>query len=243
MGIIYIGDRAVGKTSLAQELANPRNRYVKVTNLSYQGGKPQATDDISSTYEKPLQIQVELPTGIKSLMVEWIDTPGEIWRSSWQSNQTHKWESFLEKLAGSEGILLILPPYREILLPQVPDPDEYITQKQWVNRFDVWVDFFATRCTKVRHLLICLNMADLFISNLKKEAGMLGYVPSGSQMNWQQRDDYLRYKTNYFYPITNQINKLTKSIDGSSIRCFVTSIHNRELLELPWIYLATYLAK
>jgi hypothetical protein len=29
LGVIYIGDREVGKTHLAMELANPQNEYVK----------------------------------------------------------------------------------------------------------------------------------------------------------------------------------------------------------------------
>jgi hypothetical protein len=60
-------------------------------------------------------------------------------------------------------------------------------------------------------------------------------------MNWQQRDAYVFQK--FFRPIQSQIKQLNQSISGLSVRCFITSIYNRSLLELPWIYLGSFLAK
>ncbi|MFM6264919.1 MAG: hypothetical protein ACKPFA_00160, partial [Dolichospermum sp.] len=60
-------------------------------------------------------------------------------------------------------------------------------------------------------------------------------------MNWQQRHSYSLQR--YFRPIQSQLEQINKSISGLSIRCFITSIHNRSLLELPWIYLGSFLAK
>ena len=39
MGVIYIGDRSVGKTHLALELASPRNQNVKVLAPDYDNLK------------------------------------------------------------------------------------------------------------------------------------------------------------------------------------------------------------
>ncbi len=251
MGVIYIGDRAVGKTHLAMELANPNGNFVKVVSPDYKylknlllydentGKVPQTLGD-KPIYDEYLEIQAELPIGNKQINVDWLDTPGEIWRQKWQSDHRSQWQQFLDTITKSEGILLIIPPYRELIKSPEVDPDKFITRQQWCKRFNRWVNFFSQDCPKIRHLLICLNKADLFCS-LKQEASKLAYIPHHSQMNWQQRDRYVFQK--YFRPVHSQINLLNRSIDGLSVRCFITSIYDRYLLELPWIYLASFLAE
>jgi hypothetical protein len=76
---------------------------------------------------------------------------------------------------------------------------------------------------------------------LSQEAGKLSYKPYGSSMNWQQRHTYVLQK--YFRPIYLQLEQLNKGLSSGSVRCFITSIHHRSLLELPWIYLGSFLAK
>ncbi|MFM6618693.1 MAG: hypothetical protein ACKPJO_10540, partial [Dolichospermum sp.] len=185
-------------------------------------------------------IQVRLPTGNKQVLVDWIDTPGEVWRKSWQQDNSDEWNRFLQTIRESEGILLILPPHRGLNFQPGVDVDQFMSQQQWYNRFDRWVDFFCQDCPKARHIVICLNKADMFC-NLSKEASTLAYNPNGAQMNWQQRHLYSLQR--YFRPIQSQLEQINKSISGLSIRCFITSIHNRSLLELPWIYLGSFLAK
>ncbi|MFW6296746.1 MAG: hypothetical protein ACOC04_06105, partial [Halothece sp.] len=248
LGVIYIGDREVGKTHLAMELANPDGKYVKVLRPDYEElkgilydeelGRTRATKYEQAIYTFTIDIEVDLPTGKKEIPLDWLDTPGEIWRKSWQSSNKDEWKIFLETIQKTEGILLIVPPYREIIKSGA-NPEEYITQSQWCNRFERWVQFFRTDCPKVRHLLICLNKADLFC-DVAQEATKLGYSPHNSQMNWQQRQSYVYQR--YFRPIHPQINKLDESISGLAVRCFITSIKNRQLLELPWIYLGTFLS-
>ncbi|MEG3857952.1 hypothetical protein [Microcoleus sp. herbarium12] len=250
MGIIYIGDRETGKTSLVLDLANPKSNYVKVITPDYENLKQQlydanlertkATDANEAIYKRLLEIQVQLPAMTKQITLDWLDTPGEIWRSSWQSANPDRWQIFLETILQSEGILLIVPPYREILKPDVNNPEDFINQEQWCNRFNRWVDFFRYQCPKVRHLVMCLNKADLFC-DIHKEASQLEYIPHRSKMNWQQRDAYVFQR--YFRPIQPQIDQINKSVSGLSVRCFITSIYNRALLELPWIYLGSFLAK
>jgi len=45
MGVIYIGDRAAGKTHLAMELANPNSNHVKVISPNYDQLKAILYDD------------------------------------------------------------------------------------------------------------------------------------------------------------------------------------------------------
>lgn len=248
MGVMYIGDRAVGKTHLALELANPVNNYAKVLSPDYQILKAQlfdselsstmATNADSSTHEKEIKIQVKLPASNKEIILDWIDTPGEIWRSSWQNDNQDKWQSFISAAQSSEGIILVIPPYREMIVSKSVDPSDFMTKNQWVARFDRWANFFTSYCPKLKHLLFCLNKADLFC-DYKKESNVIKYMPTGSPMNWHQRHNYVMQ--NYFRPVQPKMQEISQTIYGVSIRCFITSIHDRGLLELPWIYLGSFL--
>lgn len=229
-------------------MANPKVNYVRVTaedgdyqilrKLLYFEESIKATGGSKSFYDRSFDIQVQLPSGAKSIPLLWLDTPGEIWRKSWQQTMLSEWQRFLEELRKSEGILLILPPYRE-MIRQGADPEDFMTQQQWVSRFEQWVSFFQTDCPKVRHLLLCLNKADLFC-NVEQEGRQLRYEPHGAVMNWQQREAYVYQR--YFRPVQRQIQELNRSLASGSVRCFITSIKNRYLLELPWIYLGTFFA-
>ncbi|UJB68983.1 hypothetical protein HRE53_21540 [Acaryochloris sp. 'Moss Beach'] len=250
MGVVYIGDRAAGKTHLAMELTNPNYQFVNTTNLDYEvlkaslynedygGTKP--TDAAQPAYDYYLEINVKLPTGIKQIKVDWIDTPGEIWRKSWQTGNPNQWQSFLKKVQVSEGIVLVMSPYREIIKPDVGDIDDFITRHQWCTRFARWVKFFQQDCPRARHILLCLNKADLIKgTNLTEEAQKLCYYPDGSRMNWQSR--HMHVLNRYFRLVEPQIKAINQSTSGLSVRCFITSVYNRQLLELPWIYLGSYI--
>jgi hypothetical protein len=249
MGVIFIGDRFAGKTHLGMELVNPKSQYVKVVSPDYnqlramlysdESGSTLATDAVKVIHDRLIQIQVSLPTGNKQISVDWIDTPGEIWRTSWRENSPEEWESFIQNIHASEGVLLILSPYREALSTH-GNSDDYMTQQQWINRFNRWVDFFRHDCPNLRHILICLNKADLFCRDLHGEATKLAYKPHNSPMNWQQRHAYVCNQ--YFRQVLPSLEEINRSIRGLSVRCFITSVHERSLLELPWIYLATFLA-
>jgi len=253
LGVLYIGDRETGKTHLAMELANPKNNYVRVLTPDYdvlkamlyteEEGRTRTTDAGQAIYNNYIEIQVELPAGKKKIALDWLDTPGEIWRESWQKDDKNKqeWKTFLDTIKVTEGILLIVPPYRDMIIPLSAKPDDFISLKQWCHRFDLWVQFFRRECPKIRHLLICLNKADLFCQDLQGEARKLGYHPHRSPMTWQQRDQYVFQR--YFRPVHSQIMELNRHIQGLSVRCFITSVKNRELLELPWIYLGSFLDK
>lgn len=118
MGVIYIGDRATGKTHLALELVNPKGEYVKVANLDYDNLRVQLLDENSQPYATPrqmpyeryLEMEVRLPSGNKQMVVDWIDTAGDVWDRNLQKDSPEQWNQFLPLIRNSEGVLLILPP-------------------------------------------------------------------------------------------------------------------------------------
>lgn len=126
MGVVYIGDREVGKTHLAMELANPKNEYVKVNYPDYgvlksrlyveEEGRTRATGSDRAIHDEYLEIEVQLPTSSKQITLDWLDTPGEIWRKQWQTDQPDEWKRFLESIRASEGIILVVSPYRELVI-------------------------------------------------------------------------------------------------------------------------------
>ncbi|NER98002.1 MAG: ATP-binding protein [Symploca sp. SIO1B1] len=242
MEVIYIGDRAAGKTHLAMELANPDNDYVRVSSPEYEylksllydetGKGTKATDANKEVDERFLDIEVRLPSGYEEISLDWVDTPGEIWRKKWRRDNADKWRNFVQTAQKSEGILLIIAPYRNLIREGV-DVREFITKQQWCRRFELWVKFFQKECPQAKRLLICLNKADLFC-DLKQEAARL------ERLKWQQKHTYILQK--YFKPIQSKIEKINENNYGLAINCFITSIYNRQLLELPWRYLGSYLA-
>lgn len=252
MGVIYLGDRSVGKTHLALELASPNNQNVQVTAPDYEQLKsllissdtagPRPTKDINTEF---LEIQAKLPAGERNVVLDWVDTPGEMWRPLWQQDNADIWQDFLDSSRTSEGILLILNPFREMLLPEFrADPqiaNAFSNKNQWCKRFGKWVDFFREDCPKARHIVVCLNKADLFVPHLEQEATKLAYDPNGSALTWRKRHSYVLQRQ--FRPIHPQIEQINAGRRGLSVQCFITSIYSRPLLELPWVYLASFLAE
>jgi len=247
LGIIYIGDRATGKTSLALELTNPKYNYVRITNCQYQDlkdklfrdGEIQPTAALNSLYENSLQVEVQLPAGAKNLSVNWVDTPGEVWRKSWRKDNPDNWQKLLNNIQESEGIILVLPPYREMpSLNSSVDSSLFPTKEQWCQRFQRWVNFFQFECPKAQQITICLNKADLFC-NIEKEESELGYHPRHNRKGWFERHSYVKQR--YFKVVQTQLDQISSATEGAPVRCFITTIHNRSLLELPWLYLASQL--
>lgn len=246
MGVIYIGDRRAGKTHLAMESCNPQGIFVKGKEATYRrlresfydsaNDSTRATEDNNSIYEEKLELQVQMSLRSKKIIVDWFDTTGEIWRKSWQANNPNEWNRFLQSSRNSEAIILILPPHRGLILnvdPKLEDPPgPFPTLQQWQNRFDEWVKFFCQDCPKSKHLLICLNKADLFCDINEQ-------VQELAKKDWLDRHLYVYH--HYFQPIRSQIEKINDHFLGLSIRCFITSVKSRPLLELPWQYLGIFL--
>ena len=118
MGVIYIGDRLAGKTHLAMESSNPQGNYVKGKEATYRKLKndlyapgqdiTEPTDADKSIHEYTLELEVRIRLRSKQIIVDWFDTPGEIWRNSLQANQPDELNKFLQKSRSSAAIMLIL---------------------------------------------------------------------------------------------------------------------------------------
>ena len=102
--------------------------------------------------------------------------------------------------------------------------------------------FFKNDCPKARHILICINKADMFEKDISPLVDQFAYVPNQG-MGWHDRHQHLIKR--HFLPIAPEINELSQlkqKGEPGSVQCFLTSIYHRSLLELPWIYLASYLS-
>ncbi len=254
---MFIGDQNVGKTSLAMELIKPQadpNCCVRIINQNYDTLKVFLYDDLINRYKKTdfdpnnvyhtrsLHIEVTLPARRRTLTLDWIDTPGEIWSKSWQQNNPQKWLNIMATVQQSQGIILVLSPYREMPgLINYTHPNEFISQSEWLERFQGWVDFFRTDCQQAKHILICLNKADLFCSHLTldNEVNQLAYK-QGFLQNWSDKNDHVL--RTYFHLLKPQIAAISSLNYRPRVLCFITSMYNRYLLELPWIYLAGHLS-
>ena len=255
MGVAYIGDREVGKTTLAMELFKPDFLYVQAQLTSFENvyaslfdgvinrfkptDVPQSIEEADNFYRgRDLQVKVNLPAGSKKIPVNWIDTPGEIWQPSRQMLDPQQLYSVLPHIRQSKGILLVLQPYREMVRQEFRDTSFFPTQQQWSNRLQWWANFFREQCSQVRRVTLCLSKADLFC-DIEQESRELEYHPSRSRRNWFERNDYTINR--FFSPAVSQLETISRSTSGLPVQCFITSIYNRKLLELPWIYLASYL--
>jgi hypothetical protein len=240
--IICIGDRFAGKTHLCLEILNPDGHYIKVVEPDYKFVKSFILDDRGITIAGAMgcihiNFKADLPTGLQTIDLDIIDTLGEIWRKSWQDGNDKRWQETLNKIQTADAVLVILEPYREIINPEKDNLDHFITRQQWIKKFEKWVDFLLKECSQVSHLLICLNKVDLCLINLREEAKKLAYAPHYQPLNWQEKDNYVYHR--YFTPVQSQIQRLNQHRENAA-RFFVTSIYQRDLLELPLIYISSY---
>lgn len=244
--IFYIGDREVGKTALAIELANPKKSERVRSTMNYAQLSRDHWGPTTSVRDIELEIEVDFGDrlGWHSLRINSTDTPGEMWRDPVPPGYADKRKDVLKTARTSAGILVILPPYRE-LIQKVDNPekltaaelDKCITKKQWCDRFQRRAKFLREECLQARHIALCLNKADLFIPSdqLNRTAQILSKSKG--------HDQHLFALNNFFHLVSEQIAQINAQREGVVVRCFVTSIYNRTLLELPWIYLARYLSQ
>jgi hypothetical protein len=248
---LFIGDRQVGKTASIVALTDPNQmRLVQVPNANHNFLKTKHAPGIPTKEVGDIDLQVEVDFGMaaggsRTLMVTSRDTPGEMWREAVTGMIATQKQDVISAARHSEGILLILPPYRELIesCPQAArvNLDDFPTKKQWCTRFDRWVNFLNQECPRARHIAICLNKADLFCepNYLARMAKELAFDPDRNQVGWHDR--HLFVLQHYFHPVKDSIAEINRRRVGVVVRCFLTSIENRDLLELPWIYLASYL--
>ncbi|MBR8826665.1 MAG: hypothetical protein DSM107014_01960 [Gomphosphaeria aponina SAG 52.96 = DSM 107014] len=254
MSVVVIGDRSVGKSSTVLELANPYNKNcVEIVEPDYETLRenyinPDTNQMVPTRTEEqqPLVLNVQLPGGEKQVNSVWIDTPGEMWDSpQWRQENPAAWQDFKTRLNECVGIILLLPPHRDLVSPNLLNVandhhtlnrDDLLNFQAWENRLGKWLDFFLQDCSQVEHIAICLHKADLFC-NVDKVSREFQYNYAGGTQ-WWKFNETARKK--YFYQVEKNIKNYHQR-GGKPIQFFITSIKNRGLLELPWLYLSPYI--
>ena len=153
------------------------------------------------------------------------------------------WETqklfFMQKIGQNIGIILLLPPYQEIvsnhLLNKASsgmtlDPDQIMNTQGWSNNLEDWLRFFNQYCSRVDNIAICLHKADLFCQSLDDEATKMQGHPVERQKQVRNR---------YFAVAKEVINRNNREV--RPFQFFITSISNRILLEAPWLYLSPFI--
>ena len=246
MSVIVIGDRAVGKSHMGLALAHPNQKSkVRIIDPSY-GTLREELQDVDTGYmvptreiiERPVELEVDLSHThrIKSL---WVDTPGEWWETEWQRDHYTAWNDFKQKIGQNIGIILLLPPYQEIvsklLLKKASpvmtlDREQLMNREKWCNNLEDWLKFFNKHCSRVDNIAICLHKADLFCQSLDDEATKMQGHPVERQKQVRNR---------YFAVAKEVINRNNREV--RPFQFFITSISNRILLEAPWLYLSPFI--
>ena len=246
MSVIVIGDRAVGKTHMGLALAQPIGEWrVKIIDPSYETLREKLqnvdTGDMVPTRDmikRPVSLEVKLKHR-KIIESVWVDTPGEIWETEWQEKNEDDWNDFKEKIGQNIGIILLLPPYKEIVLNHLLkkassgmtlDPDQLMNAQGWSNNLEDWLRFFNQYCSRVDNIAICLHKADLFCESLDDEAIKMQGHPVERQKQVRNR---------YFAVAKEVINRNNREV--RPFQFFITSISNRILLEAPWLYLSPFI--
>ncbi|MFB2920759.1 hypothetical protein [Aerosakkonema funiforme] len=244
MSVVVIGDRQVGKTSMVIALHDPGTKHVQVlTDLKkYYNPDTGVIAGTSRKEEETLLVEVKLPGGERQIQVHWIDTPGEAWENKeWRKTHLDAWQDMQAKVSHSQAVLLLLPPQRTMIQPNLLDdkskPDDFPRPDAWTNNLASWLQFFNQNCATVQHILISIHKADLFC-DFQAEAKRWRYEQSKG-MRWIEYNEYIR---NTYFNKADQLIREYNRQHSTSLRFFITTIKNPSLLELPWIHLASYLA-
>jgi GTPase SAR1 family protein len=252
MSVIVIGDRGVGKTSMVVALSQLRTSHVIVESPEPQGFSrfynPE-TNEVAGTRELkvvPLIINVDLPSGNRQIRVRWLDTPGEAFTdTSWKDLRLTEWQDIRGEVKKSKGVILLLPPHRDMLQEQffyhsrsLVDPDDFPLERPWIYRLSTWFQFFRENCSRGQHVILCLHKADLFC-DIETEAKKWRYKPAGNRP-WYEHNQHV--KNSYFNAAQDMIRECNRDRNLPEFRFFITTTYSPDLLELPWIYLGSYLA-
>lgn len=245
MSIVVIGDRQVGKTSMVINLHDPGTKHVKVlTDLNkYYNPETGLIAGTSRKEEETLLVNIDLPAGERQIQVRWIDTPGEAWdNKDWRNTNNAAWQDIRKEVSQSKAVLLLLPPNRNMvqnhLLDGETDPDNLPRPEAWANNLASWLQFFRQNCPRVQHILISIHKADLFC-DIEAEEKKWRYEPLKGPL-WFEYNNHIR--ETYFTKVNNIIRDYNSQQPGTNVRFFITTIKNSSLLEIPWIYIGSYLA-
>ena len=229
--VIVIGDRSVGKTNMVYALSEKPYQIVESRDSPKDSIAPT-----ESTESRNLELIVDLPRDIKLSLVL-IDTPGEYYSNRQiQEDSLKLWQDFCHKVQTSDYVILLLPPHQGLFSNTNSSmiEEHFTTARQSQNRFkEGWIPFLRENCRQPRNILICRHKADLFLRNTDEVGNRYRYP---DDFSWS---DYFEFSNNYFKEINNEISQYKQDNYHQEVRLFVTTIYNRSLLELPWIYIAT----
>ena len=244
MSVIVVGDRAVGKTTMVYYLADTtKQERVMVKDGLNPIIKYALPPTERMEADKLIKMVVDLPIS-REIQVQWIDTPGEAFTlQDGLLEDLPVWESIKTKMSNSRYLILLVPPYQEIiksslleLEPNTRELNDFLPTDLWQRSMEQWLDLFSRECPKVRHLLICLHQADLVCNNIKAEADQWRY-----QINSYSWNDYSHMVyDHYFSELNNVISQYQRDNRGQLMSFFITTIKERALLELPWLYIGSY---
>lgn len=237
--LTIIGDRQVGKTTMVVKLHDPGTQHVQVISDLSRYYNPQ-TQEIAGTMSKqeaPLLVNVDLPAGERQIQVRWIDTPGEAWDNpQWRVVNPSAWQDIKTEVGESQGVLLLLPPHRNMV--QSNDAIPLPRPNAWAENLDRWLQFFSGSCRNVEHILISIHKADLFCDT-HSFAQEWRYDPLRSA-KWYEYDRYVRKM--YFSKFESAIRRYNAQNRNTKLRFFITSKDEPDLLEMPWVYLGSFLS-
>jgi hypothetical protein len=248
MSVVVIGDRAVGKSHMALALAelallgNSEQKRVIITDPSYEilKNKLQSSDTgymipTREITERPIRLEVQLDRR-RIIDSVWIDTPGEIWDAEWPREHPSAWNEFKQNIGKNLGIILLLPPYQEIVSQELMnralpgmnlDIEKLMNAERWRRNLDAWLKFLNQNCSRVNNIAICLHKADLFCENLDAEAKEIVCHPVDRQ---------IRIRNKFFSVAKDVIDRNNR--EERPFQFFVTSISHPILLTAPWLHLS-----
>jgi GTPase SAR1 family protein len=232
--VVLIGDRGVGKTSMVYALFE--TPHEKVEPKEGPSGDFAATDKIETGN---LGVIVVLPAQNIELSLVWIDTPGELQTNrKTQDDNPEIWEKLCQEVQTSDYVMLLLPPHQGLCHNKnIPDINSFPTSEQSKNRFKAWwIPFLSQNSQKAKNILICRHKADLFIANIQEVGNQYKYRYANEGFSWK---NYCDFSARYFREVDDEISQYRNNPRHQEVRLFVTTVKNRSLLELPWIYIAT----
>lgn len=246
MSVIVMGDQGVGKTTLMLELAKSNRGNVQVISPNLEdlerqlvfGDQVKPTDSIDKI---PMQLKVNLLGHIKQIDVDWIDTPGEVWRvedSQWRKSHPQEWHDIVNSIHNAQFLMIVMAPYREYLKDDLLAADglskkdvRFRKRSQWKHRFREWINFLEDNAQAYQHILICLNMADLFCNTNN----------ISTALQQQRSFNWIEYRANIL-PIFGFVKDSIEQFEANRIlktQLFITTYKSRILLELPWLYIGS----
>ena len=242
--VVVIGNQGVGKTSMVLTLAEQKTEHIEFVDPNVQKYYNPDTGIAAGTFRKEEEtflVNVNLLGGQRQIQVRWIDTPGEAWSDkNWKKNNEKAWLDIKQEVSQSQGVLLLLEPHRSMVKPKLLEEptqeDDFPRPQAWANNLEDWLTFFEQNCSKATHILLSIHKADLFC-DLNAEAKRWEY--RFGKISWANYSDYV-FKQ-YFSNASNIIMNYNRK-HRVQLQFFITTINSSSLLELPWIYLSSYIA-